>query len=81
MYTWDFTIKIPNAAKQFDQLDQFDKFFWRIEDLRFRMWITKATILDAFDAYFRNEGNELVIFDVLEYSDVFADNTNWVDFR
>ena len=75
MYTWDFTIKLANAANQIDYS------LWRIEDLRFRMWITKATILDAFDAYFRNEGNELVIFDVLEYSAVFADNTNWVDFR
>ena len=75
MYTWDFTIKLANAANEIEYS------LWSIEDLRFRMWITKATILDAFDAYFRNEGNELVIFDVLEYSDVFADNTNWVDFR
>ena len=71
MYTWDFTIKLANAAKQIDYS------LWRIEDLRFRMWITKTTAIQDN----RNEGYELVIFDVLEYSDVFADNTNWVDFR
>ena len=71
MYTWDFTIKLANAANQIDYS------LWRIEDLRFRMWITKTTAIQDN----RNEGYELVIFDVLEYSDVFADNTNWVDFR
>ena len=71
MYTWDFTIKLAKAAKQIDYS------LWRIEDLRFRMWITKTTTIHDN----RNEGYEFVIFDVLEYSDVFADNTNWVDFR
>ena len=71
MYTWDFTIKLANAANQIDYS------LWRIEDLRFRMWITKTTTIHDN----RNEGNELVIFDVLEHSDIFADNTNWVDFR
>ena len=71
MYTWDFTIKLANTANQIDYS------LWRIEDLRFRMWITKTTTIHDN----RNEGNELVIFDVLEYSAVFADNTNWVDFR
>ena len=71
MYTWDFTIKLANAANQIDYS------LWRIEDLRFRMWITKTTTIHDN----RNEGYEFVIFDVLEYSAVFADNTNWVDFR
>ena len=71
MYTWDFTIKLANAANQIDYS------LWRIEDLRFRMWITKTNIIQDN----RNEGYEIVIFDVLEYSAVFADNTNWVDFR
>ena len=71
MYTWDFTIKLANAANQIDYS------LWRIEDLRFRMWITKTTTIHDN----RNEGNEFVILDVLEYSAVFADNTNWVDFR
>ena len=71
MYTWDFTIKLANAANQIDYS------LWRIEDLRFRMWITKTTTIHDN----RNEVYELVIFDVLEYSGVFADNTNWVDFR
>ena len=71
MYTWDFTIKLANAANQIDYS------LWIIEDLRFRMWITKTTTIHDN----RNEGYEFVIFDVLEYSAVFADNTNWVDFR
>ena len=71
MYTWDFTIKLANTANQIDYS------LWRIEDLRFRMWITKTTTIHDN----LNEGYELVIFDVLEYSAVFADNTNWVDFR
>ena len=71
MYTWDFTIKLANAANQIDYS------LWRIEDLRFRMWITKTTTIHDN----RNEVYELVIFDAREYSGVFADNTNWVDFR
>ena len=71
MYTWDFTLKLANAA------NQIDNSVLRIKDLRFQMWITKTTTIDDN----RNEGYELVIFDVLEYSDVFTDNTNWVDFR
>ena len=71
MYTWDFTIKLANAASQIGYS------VWNIEDLRFRMWITKTATIDDN----RNEGYELVIFDVLEYSDVFTDNTNWIDFR
>ena len=71
MYTWDFAIKLANPANQIDYI------VLRIEDLRFRMWITKTTTIHDN----RNEGYELVIFDVLEYSAVFADNTNWVDFR
>ena len=71
MYTWDFTIKLEKAANEIDYS------LWRIEDLRFRMWITKNTAIDDN----RNEGHELVIFDVLDYSEIFNDNTNWVDFR
>ena len=76
MYTWDFTMKLANAANQIHyRLPNAETI--RIEDLRFRMWITKTTTFDDN----RNEGHELVIFDVLDYSDVFTDNTNWVDFR